>query len=142
LASGLNISYYNIHFISFAMNYGNQSQLKVGQNIRNLRLKYGWSLRDAARRLDISTSALSKIETGVTDVNLSRLEQIAHIFGINLIQLWELDFEDAAARETNLTVAKKKVSELESEIATFQRKVILLYEKLRQQPSNLQHAHS
>jgi len=124
------------------MNYGNQSQLKVGQNIRNLRLKYGWSLRDAARRLDISTSALSKIETGVTDVNLSRLEQIAHIFGINLIQLWELDFEDAAARETNLTVAKKKVSELESEIATFQRKVILLYEKLRQQPSNLQHAHS
>jgi transcriptional regulator with XRE-family HTH domain len=124
------------------MNYGNQSQLKVGQNIRNLRLKYGWSLRDAARRLDISTSALSKIETGVTDVNLSRLEQIAHIFGINLIQLWELDFEDAAARETNLTVAKKKVTELETEIATFQRKVILLYEKLRQQPSNLQHAHS
>jgi transcriptional regulator with XRE-family HTH domain len=124
------------------MNDVKESQLKVGQNIRNLRLKYGWSLRDAARRLDISTSALSKIETGVTDVNLSRLEQIAHIFEVNLIQLWELDFEDAAARETNLSIAKKKVSELELEIAGFQRKVILLYEKLRQQPSNLQHAHS
>jgi transcriptional regulator with XRE-family HTH domain len=124
------------------MNNGHNSLAAVGQNIRTLRLKYGWSLRDAARRLEISTSALSKIETGVTDVNLSRLEQIADIFGINLVQLWELDFEDATARETNLSIAKKKVSELELEIAAFQRKVILLYEKLRQQASTLQPVHS
>jgi transcriptional regulator with XRE-family HTH domain len=124
------------------MNDGYDSLATVGQNIRTLRLKYGWSLRDAARRLDISTSALSKIETGVTDVNLSRLEQISGVFGVNLIQLWELDFEDATARETNLSIARKKVSELELEIAAFQRKVILLYEKLRQQASNLQPAHS
>jgi transcriptional regulator with XRE-family HTH domain len=124
------------------MNDGHYSLVTVGQNIRTLRVKYGWSLRDAARRLDISTSALSKIETGVTDVNLSRLEQIAEVFGVNLIQLWELDFEDATARETNLSIARKKVSELELEIAAFQRKVILLYEKLRQQASNLQPAHS
>jgi transcriptional regulator with XRE-family HTH domain len=124
------------------MNEGHHSLVTVGQNIRTLRMKYGWSLRDAARRLDISTSALSKIETGVTDVNLSRLEQIADIFGVNLIQLWELNFEDAAARETNLSIARKKVSELEMEIATFQRKVILLYEKLRQQTPSLEPAHS
>lgn len=142
MASGLNNIGYNIHFNCFNMNEGHHSLAAVGQNIRTLRLKYGWSLRDAARRLDISTSALSKIETGVTDVNLSRLEQIATVFGVNLVQLWELNFEDAAARETNLSIARKKVSELELEIATFQRKVILLYEKLRQQPSNLQAAHS
>ncbi len=124
------------------MNDDRNSLLSVGQNIRILRLKSGWSLRDAARRLGISTSALSKIETGVTDVNLSRLEQIAHIFGVNLVQLWVLDFEEVAQKETNLNIAKKKVSDLESEIAAFQRKVILLYEKLRQQPANLQHAHS
>lgn len=124
------------------MNDGHNPVVAVGQNIRSLRLKYGWSLRDAARRLDISTSALSKIETGITDVNLSRLEQIAHVFDVHLVQLWELDFEDATARETNLSIAKKKVSELESEIAAFQRKVILLYEKLRQQASNLQPVHS
>jgi transcriptional regulator with XRE-family HTH domain len=124
------------------MNDGRHSLVTVGQNIRTLRIRYGWSLRDAARRLDISTSALSKIETGVTDVNLSRLEQIAAVFGVNLIQLWELDFEDAAVRETNLNAARKKVSELELEVTTFQRKVILLYEKLRQQTSNLQPAHS
>ncbi|HZY38357.1 MAG TPA: helix-turn-helix transcriptional regulator [Mucilaginibacter sp.] len=124
------------------MNDGNKSLVSVGQNIRALRLKYGWSLRDAARRLDISTSALSKIETGVTDVNLSRLEQIAQIFGVNLVQLWQIDFEDAATKETNLNIARKKISELELEIAAFQRKVILLYEKLRQQSSTLQPAHA
>ena len=124
------------------MNDDHNSLLSVGQNIRILRLKSGWSLRDAAHRLGISTSALSKIETGVTDVNLSRLEQIAHIFGVSLVQLWVLDFEEVAQKETNLNLAKKKVSDLETEIASFQRKVIVLYEKLRQQPSNLQHAHS
>src|SRR6185503_7144312 len=108
------------------MNDDRTSLLTVGQNIRILRLKAGWSLRDAAHRLGISTSALSKIETGVTDVNLSRLEQIAHIFGVNLVQLWVLDFEDVAQKETNLNIAKKKVSDLETEIAAFQRKVILL----------------
>lgn len=116
------------------MNVSHDSSLTVGQNIRTLRIRSGWSLRDAARRLGISTSALSKIETGVTDVNLSRLEQIAFIFDVELIQLWGVDFEDAANKEVNLDIARKKVSDLEVEIASFQRKVILLYEKLRQQP--------
>lgn len=117
------------------MNNSQESNITVGQNIRTLRIRAGWSLRDAARRLGISTSALSKIETGVTDVNLSRLEQIAYIFGVELVQLWGLDFDDAAQREVNLDIAKKRVSDLEAEIASFQRKVILLYEKLRQQPA-------
>ena len=112
----------------------------VGQNIRALRIQSGWSLKDAAFRLGISTSALSKIETGVTDVNLSRLEQIASIYGVNLVQLWNLDFESSQAQATNLNVAKKKVTDLELEIANFQRKVIHLYEKLRQ--TSLQPVHS
>jgi transcriptional regulator with XRE-family HTH domain len=114
----------------------------VGQNIRSLRIQSGWSLRDAAYRLGISTSALSKIETGVTDVNLSRLEQIAEIYRVNLVQLWVLDFESSQIQATNLNVAKKKVSDLELEIANFQRKVIVLYEKLRQQTTTLQPVHS
>src|ERR1700744_3881757 len=117
------------------MNNSRDTNIAVAQNILSLRIRAGWSLRDAARRLGISTSALSKIETGVTDVNLSRLEQIAHIFGVELVQLWGLDFEDAARKELNLDIAKQKVSDLETEIAAFQRKVILLYEKLRQQPA-------
>jgi transcriptional regulator with XRE-family HTH domain len=123
------------------MNANQDTTAPVGQNIRTLRIQSGWSLKDAATRLGISTSALSKIETGITDVNLSRLEQIADIYSVNLVQLWVLDFENKTLQASKLNIAKKKVSDLESEISTFQRKVIQLYEKLRQQSANLQPIH-
>jgi transcriptional regulator with XRE-family HTH domain len=121
----------------------NQNTIKsVGQNIRELRLRAGWSLRVAAKSLGISTSALSKIETGVTDVNLSRLEQIADIYGVKLVQLWSPALVVDDQQFTNLNMAIKKVFDLETEIKVFQRKVILLYEKLREQSGNFQAAHS
>jgi transcriptional regulator with XRE-family HTH domain len=116
---------------------GEQNIIKtVGGNIRELRIRSGWSLRVAARRLGISTSALSKIETGVTDVNLSRLEQIADVYGVKLIQLWIPDFEFSELQTVKLNQAKEKVSNLETEIKAFQRKVILLYEKLHEQTAS------
>jgi len=44
-----------------------------------------------AARLDITRGSYSKIESGMTDVNLSRLEQIAHILDVELIQLLSFD---------------------------------------------------
>ena len=46
-----------------------------------------------ASRLDITRSSYSKIEAGYTDVNLSRLEQIAFILDVKLIQLLSFDPE-------------------------------------------------
>jgi transcriptional regulator with XRE-family HTH domain len=118
-----------------------QSMVKtVGDNIRELRVRSGWSLRVAAKRLGISTSALSKIETGVTDVNLSRLEQIAEVYGVKLIQLWVPEFEYSDLQVTKLNQAKEKVFNLENEIKAFQRKVILLYEKLHDQSTKYNQA--
>ena len=115
---------------------GDQKTIKtVGTNIRELRIRSGWSLRVAAKRLGISTSALSKIETGVTDVNLSRLEQIAEVYGVKLVQLWMPNFEYSDLEASKLNQAKEKVFDLETEIKAFQRKVILLYEKLHEQSS-------
>jgi transcriptional regulator with XRE-family HTH domain len=48
----------------------------LGRKIKLMRQQNGWSQGDVAKRLDISVPAFSKIETGVTDINLSRLEQI------------------------------------------------------------------
>src|ERR1700749_4364768 len=104
----------------------------VGQNIRTIRHQRGWSQEDVANRLGISIPAFSKIETGVTDINLSRLEQIATIYGVSVVNLFALDAEDTSEPQTStLTVAQKKIMEREAEIANLQRKVILLYEELR-----------
>jgi transcriptional regulator with XRE-family HTH domain len=103
----------------------------VGKNIRTLRHQHGWSQEDVANRLGISIPAFSKIETGVTDINLSRLEQIANIFEVNVVNILALDSEDVDMKPSSLSVAQKKLIDRESEIANLQRKVILLYEELR-----------
>src|ERR1700710_800041 len=103
----------------------------VGKNIRTIRHQRGWSQEDVANRLGISIPAFSKIETGVTDINLSRLEQIATIYEVSVVNLFALDAEEVAPQTSHLTIAQKKISERETEIANLQRKVILLYEELR-----------
>jgi len=103
----------------------------VGKNIRTLRHQRGWSQEDVANRLGISIPAFSKIETGVTDVNLSRLEQIAGIFEVNVINLLSLEAEEAEPQVSTLSIAQKKIVDREAEIANLQRKVIFLYEELR-----------
>src|SRR5580700_2093282 len=103
----------------------------VGANIRTLRHQRGWSQEDVANRLGISIPAFSKIETGVTDINLSRLEQIANIYEVNVVNLLSLDVEDKEPQASSLNIAQKKIQDREAEIANLQRKVILLYEELR-----------
>jgi transcriptional regulator with XRE-family HTH domain len=103
----------------------------VGKNIRTIRHQRGWSQEDVAHRLGISIPAFSKIETGVTDINLSRLEQIANIYEVNVVNLLSLEVENTEPLVSNLSIAQKKIVDRESEIANLQRKVILLYEELR-----------
>ncbi len=104
----------------------------IGKSIRILRHQHGWSQEDIATRLGISIPAFSKIETGVTDVNLSRLEQIANIYEISIVQLLNVEGnEEVETTPSHLNIVQKKLVERESEIATLQRKVIELYEELR-----------
>src|SRR5258708_22472313 len=107
----------------------------IGKSIRILRHQHGWSQEDIANRLGISIPAFSKIETGVTDVNLSRLEQIANIYEVSVVQLLTVDNEQVEVAPSHLNIIQKKLSDRETEIATLQRKVIELYEELRTRSS-------
>jgi len=107
----------------------------VGKNIRTLRHKRGWSQEDIANKLGISIPAFSKIETGVTDINLSRLEQIAKIYEISVVNLITLEEEHIEPQLIQLNSVQKKLVDRESEIAHLQRKVIELYEELHNRTS-------
>ncbi|MCO5934522.1 MULTISPECIES: helix-turn-helix domain-containing protein [Mucilaginibacter] len=103
----------------------------AGKNIRTLRHEHGWSQEDVANRLGISIPAFSKIETGVTDINLSRLEQIANIFEVSVVNLLSLEYtEEPSTQDVSLSIIQKKLVDREAEITNLQRKVILLYEEL------------
>ncbi len=104
----------------------------LGKKIRLLRHQRSWSQEDVAKQLDISIPAFSKIETGITDVNLSRLEQISTLFGMSIVQL--LTFNDTEEQEkynNEVDVLTKKLQERETDVIELQKKVIDLYEELR-----------
>ena len=113
-------------------NLKKKTNKNVGKNIRAFRHQNGWSQEDVASKLGISIPAFSKIETGVTDINLSRLEQIANIYEVDVVQILSLDVEQPIEQQpSNLSIIQKKLVDRESEIVNLQRKVILLYEELR-----------
>ncbi|HEY9534547.1 MAG TPA: helix-turn-helix transcriptional regulator [Mucilaginibacter sp.] len=112
-------------------NQKKKTNKSIGQNIRTLRHQRGWSQEDVSNRLGISIPAFSKIETGVTDINLSRLEQIADIYEIDVVHILALDTEEVDQSPSSLSILQKKLTDRELEIVDLQRKVILLYEELR-----------
>lgn len=103
----------------------------LGKKIRLLRHQKGWSQEDVAKRLEISIPAFSKIETGITDVNLSRLNQISKLFGLSLVQLLSTsDAEEDKEKADELNELVKKLRSRETEVIDLQKKVIDLYEQL------------
>lgn len=70
------------------------SELIVRQRIRSLRVARGWSLDTLASRSFLSTSTLSRIETGHRRIALDQLVAIARALGTSLDQLVEPDDEE------------------------------------------------
>lgn len=61
--------------------------MNVRDKIRFIRQLKGWSQEEVAEKLEMSINGYANIERGETDVQISRLEQIAKIFGIDLTEL-------------------------------------------------------
>jgi transcriptional regulator with XRE-family HTH domain len=63
--------------------------MEVHEKIKLLRLTKDWSQEDVAIKLEMSPNGYGSIERGETDVNLSRLKQIAQIFGVAASSLFD-----------------------------------------------------
>lgn len=64
--------------------------MKTYEKIRLMREMNQWSQEDVADKLNLSTNGYAKIERGETRLNLPRLEQIAEIFHIDLLDLLQV----------------------------------------------------
>jgi transcriptional regulator with XRE-family HTH domain len=60
----------------------------MGQRLREIRLERGISLRELARRLEISPSAVSKIETGKMQPSVRTLQALAAEFGLSVDEVF------------------------------------------------------
>ncbi|MBB6240515.1 transcriptional regulator with XRE-family HTH domain [Pedobacter sp. AK013] len=101
----------------------------IGDRIKQSRLALGLSQADAAKKLNISTPAFCKIETGQTDLNISRLLQISKTFKVPVTQLITGQPVTSDSSE-ELVALKKELIEKEEEINKLRKKVIDLYDKL------------
>lgn len=69
--------------------------MKINEKIRFMRQLKELSQEDMAEKLGLSLNGYANIERGETDVQLSRLEQIARIFDADLLEL--LNFGEKTA---------------------------------------------
>lgn len=61
--------------------------MKFHEKIRFMRQSKNWSQEDMADKLGMSVAGYAKIEQGRTDTNFSKLEQIASVFDMDIVEL-------------------------------------------------------
>ena len=97
--------------------------------LKLLRQKYQLTQVQIAEKLNCSIPAYSKMETGNTDVNTFRLQQIAKIYNIEVFEIFLVgeDYrENYKARIADLTT---EVTQKSAEILHLQKKLIKFYEE-------------
>ena len=65
--------------------------MQLYQKIKTIRRAKNWTQDEMAEKLQVSIQAYSKIERGITDIPFSRLEKIAEVMDVELLQLLGLD---------------------------------------------------
>lgn len=68
---------------------------EIYKKIKATRIIKQWTQEETAEKLGIAVSSYAKIERGETDINLSRLAQIAELMEINLVDLLTLSGHNA-----------------------------------------------
>lgn len=61
--------------------------MDVGEKMRELRKREGYTLRELGKKLNIAHSHLSMIETGKKKPNLDLLEAVANVYGVSVSYL-------------------------------------------------------
>ena len=62
-------------------------QMKVNEKIRMMRELNDWTQEDMADKLHMSLNSYAKLERGESKIYLEKLEQVAEVFNIDLVDL-------------------------------------------------------
>ncbi len=100
--------------------------IDIGKTIATVRKSKGFTQAEMAKALKITQAAYSKIECSSTNVTMSRLEELAAIFQMEVDQVFNFaieNFSDKSAGRLSeserelyerLLAAEKKISELQA----------------------------
>lgn len=83
----------------------------LGNKIRILRYKKGWSQENVAQKLDISISVLSQIENDEIDIYYNLLSKIASLFNVPVFVLLSVENSDFVIQPTQLEKVESQIRE-------------------------------
>ena len=63
--------------------------LPIHEKIRLFRIAKGWTQEELADKLELSVNGYGEIERGNSDIKLSRVEQIAGLLGVEIMDLFD-----------------------------------------------------
>ncbi len=102
---------------------------KLGNKIKALRQKHYKNQGAVAQKLGISIPAYSKIESGITDINCTRMKELAELFNIPTVNLLPDENVDMVILKANNDALKVRENDLQSAVIDLQSKLIDLYEE-------------
>lgn len=103
----------------------------IGNKLKALRLTHCLSQKIIADQLNISVPAYSKIETGQTDISFAKVQQIADMYNVTVIEL--LKIGESVSKNDQYPDIKRQLDELTEKYNEQQKKLIQLYEIIRNQ---------
>ena len=122
--------------------------MSVNEKIRKIREAKDWSQEQMAEKLNMSLNGYAKIERGESKIYLDKLEQIAQVFDIDVIELMQSDGKNICFQiesplgsvyqgggETQLLI---EIERLKLELSHAREKESLLTKMLDQKDSEIQ----
>ena len=122
--------------------------VSVNEKIRKVRESKAWSQEQMAEKLNMSLNGYAKIERGETKLYLDKLEQIAQVFDIDVVELMQYDGKNICFQiesplgsvyqgggETQLLI---EIERLKLELSHAREKESLLTKMLDQKDSEIQ----
>ena len=106
--------------------------MKVCEKIHFFRQLRKWSQEEMASKLEMSLNGYAKIERGETDLPLSRLEQIAKVLEIELVELFSFGEKNVfyVIGDNTLQNCHQFSNNIHSAMGSSEEKVQLQLEKL------------
>ncbi|MBN9530336.1 MAG: helix-turn-helix transcriptional regulator [Alphaproteobacteria bacterium] len=84
-----------------------QSKVRVGGNVRRLRVSAGLSLDDLAADAAVGRAWLSRLETGLQNANLDTVDRLADALGVDPAALFVPVHDDTGSMPRTLRAGRK-----------------------------------
>ena len=122
--------------------------MSVNEKIRKIREAKDWSQEQMAEKLNMSLNGYAKIERGESKIYLDKLEQIAQVFDVDVVELMQSDGKNICFQiesplgsvyqgggETQMLI---EIERLKLELSHAREKESLLTKMLEQKDSEIQ----